>query len=78
MKDKKDIIRFQNVIEKDRIKNSESYKELIVCDIIKILKDYFEYNEEPELEIVKEKGKYLVKLILTATNLRPIGFLPKK
>ncbi len=78
MKDKKDIIRFQNVIEKDRIKNSESYKEIIVCDIIKILKDYFEYNEEPELEIVKEKGKYLVKFILTATNLRPIGFLPKK
>lgn len=77
MKNKNEIIRFQSVVEKDRIKNSESFRDLILDDVTKILTDYFECNEKPELEIMKTNGKYVVKIVLTATNLRPFGILPK-
>ena len=77
IKNKNEIIRLQNVLEKDRVKSNENFRELIIDDVTKILSDYFDYKEKPELEIKKEDGKFIVKIILTATSIRSFGFLPK-
>ncbi|MBQ8427386.1 MAG: hypothetical protein IJX16_06490 [Clostridia bacterium] len=77
IKNKNEIIRLQNVLEKDRVKSNENFRELIIDDVTKILSDYFDYKEKPELEINKEDGKFIVKIILTATSIRSFGFLPK-
>lgn len=76
-KNKAEMVRLQNVLERDRVKSNENFKELIIDDVAKILSDYFDYKEKPELEISKGNGKFNVKITLTATNLRTFGFLPK-
>lgn len=77
-KGKKDIIRLQNVIELDRLGGELNFNELIVKDLTKVLSDYFEIKSLPILEIVKDRGEFLIKIKLTAVDIKRFGFISKQ
>ena len=42
-KDKNELMRLQTLIENDRLSTGDSFVELIVSDVEKLLKDYFDF-----------------------------------
>jgi hypothetical protein len=76
-KEKKEIVRLQNVIELDRFGGELNFNELIVKDLSKVLSDYFEFKGLPVLEIIKDRGEFLIKIKLTAVDVKRFGFISK-
>lgn len=74
---KNEIIRMQNIIETDRLNVKENFNNLMLSDLDKVLRDFFDYKKKPKLEIEKNKGEIKVKILLTAVNFKPLGYLPK-
>lgn len=77
-KSKKDLVRVQSVLESGRGGTSSDFNNVLVKDLDKILKDYFDYKEIPELEICKNGSKFCVKITLTALNIKTFGFIAKQ
>ena len=64
-----DVLRVENVIQTDRANCKEDFCELVIADVAKILRDYFDFKEQPLLEIQKESGLFKIKITLSAVNL---------
>ncbi len=76
-KDKNEIMRLQTMIENDRMNIGENFDELIMCDLNKLLSDFFDYKECPTLEISKVGDKLKVNISLTASRMRSFGVVSK-
>ena len=74
---KKELLRIQNLIEKDRLKAGDNFEKLIQLDVHKLLSDYFEYRGLPSVIIEKEKGKLKVLIELNPIAIKGFGIIPK-
>jgi hypothetical protein len=75
--DKNEIIRIQNMIENERLNFNENINDIMISDLDKVLRDFFDYKQKPQIEIKKHKGEIEVKILISAVNFRPLGYLPK-
>lgn len=77
-KSKKEVLRLQNLIENDRLKINGDFEELVMRDIDKILKEYFDYKNMPQIAIVKNNGKYKINISVCSTRIKSFGVMPKQ
>ena len=76
MKNKsQEIIRVQNVIENDRLNVGKGFTDLFVEDFSKLVKDYFEIEKQPVLNIVKDKNGYKVEISFYANRVKPFNLI---
>ena len=48
-REKNELIRLQSLIENDRLKLCGSFEDLLLSDLDKLLKEYFDYKNLPEV-----------------------------
>lgn len=75
-REKKELLRIQNLIENDRLNIGNGFEQLFLSDLNKILNDYFEIKDLPVLKTTKGKNGYLVEINFQATSVKIINFLP--
>lgn len=71
------LTRLKSVIETDRLLVSGNFNELVIKDLTKVLKDYFDIKSLPELTLTKNGNTYLVEINLVATRVKTFGVLPR-
>lgn len=76
-KAKNQLVRMQNMLETDRDNNQENFKELLLIDVEKVLKDYFDYSGSPTITTQKNSGDFLVKIELKAERIKNFIVIPK-
>ncbi len=76
-KDKKELVRVQNLIENDRLSFGDNFEELITCDLHKILSDYFDYRGLPCIKIIKSGNKLNVDISVIAESIKAFSAVPK-
>ena len=64
------ILRMQTIIENDRLNKGDGFCELLLSDLTKLLRDYFDFNGAPEIEIQKSGGNYKVSIIVRPTRIK--------
>lgn len=69
-KNKTELLRFQNIIEKDRTDVKDNFYELLTVDVNKLLKEYFDYKDLPYITIEKNGSLFAVKIKVDATCIR--------
>ncbi len=69
--------RLKNVIESDRLQVSNNFNELLISDLTKVLKDYFDLKVNPEVSISKDGNKYLVEIKCVSTRIKTFGIIPR-
>jgi hypothetical protein len=58
------------LISIDRDEMSENEREMFLCDVKKVLTEYFECNEDISLQITRSKQGFIVCLIFSATRIK--------
>ena len=76
MKSKNSLLRVETLINNDRMKNSDGFLDLLTEDLNRVLKDYFDYNGYPVVDVVKSGGVFSVNVSLTARGIRTFSSLP--
>ena len=74
---KNEIVRVQSVLEKDRLSIAGGVGELLISDLEKLLKDYFDFSKEIEYSITKEKSEYRVNIALLVNRVKPLNTIIK-
>ena len=74
----KELLRVQTMIENDRLNIGRGFNELLVSDLSKLFTDYFDFNGFPELEIIKENGKYKVSAVIHPTRIKAFNISSDK
>ena len=69
-KNNNDIVRLQTLIENDRISKSDNFINLVLSDLTLLLRQYFDFKENVELNIEKNGAEFLVQVNLTATRIK--------
>ncbi len=77
-KDKNELLRLQTLIENDRLSTGDSFVELIISDVEKLLKDYFDFRCIPEISLSKLGDKYKVNISVLATRIKNFNSIPKQ
>lgn len=72
-----ELLRIQNVIENDRLCIGKGFNDLLMADLTKLLKDYFDFSDSIEVEVTKVKSEYKVNFSLTASRIKTFNVLPK-
>ena len=79
MKTKKNsVIRMENLINQDRMKNSEGFVDLLTEDVDKVLRDYFDYKGYPNVAVCKNGNYFTIQIALNAENIRAFSVLPQE
>ena len=78
MKVKNSLLRVETLINNDRMKNSDGFLDLLTEDLNRVLKDYFDYNGYPVVDVVKNSGVFSVNVSLTARGIRTFSRLPQE
>lgn len=78
MKTKNSLLRVETLINNDRMKNSDGFLDLLTEDLNRVLKDYFDYNGYPVVDVVKNGGVFSVNVSLTARGIRTFSRLPQE
>ena len=76
-KEKKDLLRFQSIIENNRMRSGEDFTELLVNDLHKLLSDYFEYKGVPNVSLEKNRSVLNVNISFSASSIKSFIILPK-
>ena len=76
-KHKAELARIKTLIDSDRMSTGDSFGELIVNDLSKLLNDYFDFRSSPSLSISKEGDGFRVNVSLFASRIKNFGTLPK-
>ncbi|MBE5754277.1 MAG: hypothetical protein E7340_02960 [Clostridiales bacterium] len=74
---KNEIVRVQSVLEKDRLSIAGGVGELLISDLEKMLKDYFDFSKDIEYSITKEKSEYRVNISLLVNRVKPLNTIIK-
>ena len=77
-KNKNELLRLQTMIENDRISTGDDFIELIVSDATALLKDFFDFNDVPSLNIVKFGDRYKVELSVLVSRIKNFSSIPKQ
>lgn len=77
MKNKKtELERMKRLLEQDRVTTGDTFKELLQTDLIKLLGDYFEFNNGITTEIYKNNDKISVQITFFADRIKSFGYAP--
>ena len=76
-KEKKELMRVQSILDNDRLSAGDNFIELLVTDIKKLLSDYFDFNELPEINFKKLGDRYKVEIGIYASRIKAFDYLPK-
>ncbi len=76
-KKKNQLMRLENIINNDRLNIGEEFISVLTMDLDSLLRDYFDFNKPPVVEIVKNNGAYCVKIGLVASKLLHFNKIPK-
>ena len=72
------VMRMENLINNDRMKNSEGFVDLLTGDIDRVLRDYFDYKEYPTVTVYKNGNAFAVRVELTAEGVRAFSSIPQE
>ncbi len=79
MKNKKnELIRVQSVIERDRLNVGKDFKSLLIHDLEKVFKDYFDYKDDIDINLIKEGDKCMVSLNLYVSRIKNFNIVMDK
>ena len=76
-KKRNEIMRIENIINNDRMSVGDEFYDVLTLDLENLLRDYFDFNEPPVVEISKQNGSYCVKIGLIAGKLLHFSKIPK-
>ena len=69
-KKRKELLRLETILEKDRLLVGKEYVDLIASDVYKLLADYMEIVGEVSVSIKKEDKVFSVNVNATAKRLK--------
>lgn len=69
-KQKKELLRINNMINNDRVNVNENFEKLFFRDLSKLLKEYFELKKEPRVNISVISGEYALSIEAVAFSLK--------
>ena len=69
-KQKKELLRINNMINNDRVNVNENFEKLFFRDLSKLLKEYFELKKEPRVNISVISGEYDLSIEAVAFSLK--------
>ncbi len=78
LKNSKNKIRLQSLLESDRLKVNDVYFEVFKKDLTVILKDYVDLSKEPTLKITKCADGFNIELTAVATRLKKVYSVQQK
>ena len=70
IKKRRDLLRLETILEKDRLLVGKEYADLIASDVYKILADYMDLEGDVNLVIKKEDKNFSVSITATAKRLK--------
>ncbi|MBO5928340.1 MAG: hypothetical protein J6Q32_05780 [Clostridia bacterium] len=76
-KQNKELKRIISLIENERLCVKNNFEELLLKDLKRVIKDYFELASDVNLEIAKINGNYSIKINFNASNLISFSTLPE-
>lgn len=74
---KAEIARIKDILECDRLSVGEDFEGLLSEDLIRTLKDYFDFKCAPSLKIIKSGGVFSVEIKFLAERIKTFGVVPK-
>ena len=77
-KDKAELMRVQTMIENDRMSTGDSFLELLVVDLKKLLEDYFEFRDLPKVKMEKCGDRYRIEFSIFASRVKVFEYIPKQ
>lgn len=69
-KEKKNLLRIQSMIEKDRICTGDNFMQLIESDLNKLLRDYFDFVKPLDIKIERQNNGYFFTLNLNVSRIK--------
>lgn len=69
-KKKNEIIRLQSIIESDRTNASDNFIKLVIEDLTKLFREYFDFKDNLTLDINKSGENYMVQTTILATRIK--------
>lgn len=76
-KNKNQLLRLQTLIENDRITTGENFSEMLLCDVDKLLRDYFDFSLSPTISMEKSNNGYLVNISINALRIKSFANIQK-
>lgn len=72
---KERLDKIKAIIQQDVLSAGDKFMELLHLDINKLLSDYFCFNTNPTIEIVKEGNRFKVCINIVAKEIKNFGFI---
>lgn len=69
-KQEKELVRVNNMLNNDRVNIGDNFQNLLMIDLIKVLKEYFDMKENPSLVMQKESDFLKVSVNFNANTLK--------
>lgn len=74
---RKDLIRIKNMIERDSYNVNDNFTKILMCDISKVLSEYFEYSIKPTFEFKKKGDLTNINVTIKVDSVKNFESLPK-
>lgn len=78
MKKRGELARIEQMIKNDRLAVKGDFSDLLIADVGRVLRDYFDYRGYPELKIEKSGDCYAVAVRILATSVKPFSSIPRE
>ena len=75
-KNASEIMRVRRIIDGDKLDAKDEFFELLTIDLDSLLRDYFDYEGYPRVNIVKENGVFKTQITFTAERLKNFNSIP--
>ena len=76
-KNKSQLLRLQTLIENDRILTGENFNEMLLSDISKLLRDYFDFSSPPNITMQRTREGYIVNFSINASRIKNFANIQK-
>ena len=76
-KNKNELLRLQTLIENDRIITGDNFTQMLLSDIDKLLRDFFDFSMPPKITMEKGRDGYLVNFSINATRIKNFAIVQK-
>ena len=77
MKKENQLTRIQSLIENDRCSVKDEFTNLLIVDLIKTLKEYFDFNDIPKVSMERKGDRHLLNISLLIINAKKFSSIPK-
>ena len=76
-KNKNQLLRLQTLLESDRISAGDNFNDMLIVDVNKLLKDYFDFCMPPNITIEKTRDGFFVNISINASRLKKFANIRK-